>query len=117
MRAAEWIQLVVFSYFIILAWLRTLPGNRRARVTALGAAGLAATLAGAWIVPRLVAPLAASVVRDWLPSALVLLVYRQAGGIFKHRGGKVYARLLRPGEPVAGPLPARVGRAVGGGRG
>jgi hypothetical protein len=82
MRAAEWIQLLVFSYFIVLAWMRVLPGNRRARVTALGAAGLGATLAGAWIVPRLVPPLAASVVRDWLPAALVLLVYRQAGEFF-----------------------------------
>jgi hypothetical protein len=104
MRAAEWIQLVVFSYFIILAWLRTLPGNRRARVTALGAAGLAATLAGAWIVPRLVTPLAASVVRDWLPAALVLLVYRQAGEFFTRVDDKVQARLLRLDERIAAPL-------------
>jgi len=104
MRAAEWIHILVFSYFVVLARLRSLPGNRRAKVTAFGVAGLGATLAGAWIVPRLVAPLAASVVRDWLPAALVLLVYRQAGEFFTRVDDGVQARLLRLDERIAAPL-------------
>src|SRR6185369_4865282 len=83
MRAAEWIHLVVFSFFAGLAWVRRLPGKRRRKVTLLGAIGLGATLTGAWLLPLWLPPLAVSVVRDWLPAALILLVYWQAGEFFQ----------------------------------
>lgn len=82
MRAAEGIQIVVFSFFIALAWVRGLPMQRRAKVTRIGIAGLGATITGAYLLPRLLPALAVSVVRDWLPAALVLLVYWQAGEFF-----------------------------------
>lgn len=104
MRAAEWIQTVVFTFFISLAWLRALPALRRARVTGFGAAGLGATLAGALVLPRLLPPLAASVVRDWLPAALVLLVYWQAGEFFMRVDQPFQDRLERIDARIVAPL-------------
>jgi hypothetical protein len=82
MRAAEWIHIVVFSFFVSLSWIRRLPARRRAKVTVIGVGGLAATITGALLLPRLLPALAVSVVRDWLPAAMVLLVYWQAGEFF-----------------------------------
>jgi membrane-associated phospholipid phosphatase len=82
MRASEAIHIVVFSYFIVLAWLRPLPTSRRLKVTAIGIAALAANIAAAALIPGWLPRLAASVVRDWLPAALLLVVYRVAGAFF-----------------------------------
>ena len=43
-RAAEWIHIVVFCFFVSLSWIRRLPARRRAKVTLIGVAGLGATL-------------------------------------------------------------------------
>ena len=51
-------------------------------MTGIGVAGLGATIIAACLLPRLLPALAVSVVRDWLPAALVLLVYWQAGEFF-----------------------------------
>jgi hypothetical protein len=82
MRAAEWIHIVVFSFFVLLAWIRPLPPRRRVKVTGIGVAGAGATITTACLLPRLLSTLSASVLRDWLPAALVLLVYWQAGEFF-----------------------------------
>jgi membrane-associated phospholipid phosphatase len=82
MRSAELIHIVVFSFLLVLAWARPLPAPRRVKVAAIGIAGLAANITAAYVLPRLLPALAASVVRDWLPAAMVLLVYWQAGGFF-----------------------------------
>src|SRR5262245_61409856 len=81
MRAAERIHLIVFSFFVSLAWVRALPRTRRAKVTAIGLAGLGVTLA-ACMLPRFLPPRPSTIVRDWLPAACVLLVYWQAGEFF-----------------------------------
>ena len=104
MRAAEWIHLVVFPFFVSLAWMRTLPEGRRAKVTGLGLAGVGATLAGAFLLPRLLPPLAASVVRDWLPALLVLFVYWQAGAFFVRVDQKFQDRLQAFDARVAAPV-------------
>lgn len=74
MRPAEWIHLAAFLFFCVLSWIRALPGKRRARATGIGALGLAANFIGAFFLP----PWA----RDWLPAALMLLVYWQTGQFF-----------------------------------
>ncbi|HXK01723.1 MAG TPA: phosphatase PAP2 family protein [Verrucomicrobiae bacterium] len=104
MRAAEWIHVIVFSFLVTLAWLRPLAGRRRLKVTAIGIAALAATLASAYVLPRLLAPLPASVVRDWLPASLVLLVYWQAGEFFVGPDQPFQDRLERLDERLVGPL-------------
>ena len=104
MRRAEWIHVVVFCFFGSLSWIRRLPGGRRARVTGLSAAGLGVTLTGAFLLPRLLPALAASVVRDWLPAALILIVYRQAGEFFLRVDQPLQNWLERFDERLVGPL-------------
>jgi PAP2 superfamily protein len=104
MRRAEWIHIVVFSFFVSLAWIRALPARRRAKVTRIGLAGLAATLIAAHLLPRLLPPLPVSVVRDWLPGALVLLVYWQAGEFFVKVDQRLQDRLERIDAQILPPL-------------
>jgi membrane-associated phospholipid phosphatase len=104
MRAAELIQIVVFSFFVSLAWIRALPARRRAKVTAFGIAGLCATMTGAYVLPRLLPALAVSVVRDWLPAALVLLVYWQAGEFFMKVDQRFQDQLERIDARMVAPL-------------
>jgi hypothetical protein len=104
MRAAEWIHIVVFSFFVSLAWLRALPARARAKVTGLGLAGLGATLVAAFLLPRLLPALAVSVVRDWLPAALILLVYWQAGEFFMKVNQPFQDHLLRLDASMVAPF-------------
>ena len=115
MRAAEWINTVVFSFFMALAWHRRLPRRRRANVTVIGMVALAATFLSACVVSRLVAPLAASVARDWLPAALLLLVYWQAGQFFLRVDENAQRRLARLDERTVAPALKWCARQPGGG--
>src|SRR5579862_906449 len=80
LRVYEWINLAAMVWFIALAWLRrSLDAVRRAGITWIGIAGIAATLFAAVALPRL-APLAVSrAVRDWLPVLILSLFYWQGG--------------------------------------
>ena len=74
MRVAEWLNLVYFTCFVGLAWLRKLGPERRWNATAIGAAGCGLTLAA--IVSGDYMPSAvSSIVRDWLTGPLMLLAY------------------------------------------
>ena len=92
MRAAEWIHIIVFTFFVVLAWVRALPWRRRAKVTAISAVGLGATLT------------ANAAVRDWLPVGLMLLVYWQAGEFFLRINRPVQDRLERFDREVIPPM-------------
>lgn len=78
MRTAEWINLVFFSFFVIVSWLRPVTRRARIAIAAIGATGIglivAAQLAD-WLLPFFTV----SVARDWLPAALMPMVYWQAG--------------------------------------
>jgi membrane-associated phospholipid phosphatase len=108
MRAAEVIHIVVFTFFAVLAWLRPLPPRRRAKVTAISIGGMAATIIAALWLPRIVSALAASVVRDWLPATLVLLVYWQTGNFFTAPDQGFQDRLERIDERIVGPMLRRI---------
>ena len=114
MRAAELIHIVVFCFFVSLAWIRALPLRRRAKVTGIGIAGLGATITGCCILPRLLPALAVSVVRDWLPAALVLLVYWQAGEFFMKVDQRFQDRLERIDARMVAPLLRRLSRGRAG---
>jgi PAP2 superfamily len=114
MRAAEVIHIVVFCFFISLAWIRALPLRRRAKVTWTGIGGLGATITGWWVLPRVLPAPAASVVRDWLPAALVLLVYWQAGEFFVKADQRLQDRLERMDARMVGPLLCRLSRGRAG---
>jgi len=94
LRAAEWINLLTFFSFTILAciWPK-LHRARRTKAAAIGAAGLAITLSAALILPRLAAPLGTSVTRDWIPYLLLLMFYWQAGQFVTRADAEFEARL------------------------
>jgi hypothetical protein len=81
MRAAEWLNLGYFSFFIVFAWVRRLDAERRLRAGVIGAAGLGLTLATV-VSPDYFSPRWSSVLRDWLPVPLMLMAYWQAGQFF-----------------------------------
>jgi hypothetical protein len=94
MRAAEWINIGFFAFLIALAWLRPLRFDRRAKVTALGL-GVIAIFSSAQFLERLVQPLPASVIRDWLPAPVFLVAYWTAGLFFTAPGERLQNRLIR----------------------
>jgi hypothetical protein len=94
MRAAEWINLVFFCFFMGLAWLRPLAGRRRLKVSILGTVALSATLVVQWLY-LILPPLAVSVIRDWLPAGLLLVAYWQAGQFFTRPNEAFQAQLLK----------------------
>jgi len=114
MRPPELIHVVVFTFFVLLAWIRPLPMRRRAKVTGFGIAGLAANLAAAFVLPGVAPPLATSVIRDWLPAALVLFVYWQAGEFFVKPDQSFQDYLLRLDARFAAPLLRFLARARAG---
>jgi len=113
MRAAECISGAFFLFLIGLALLRSLPAARRARVFAIGAIGVALICAG-YSAGRLLPELAASVLRDWLPALLLLMVYWQAGQFFLVPEEELQRRLLRLDQKLLGRLLSWLGRGRAG---
>ena len=111
MRSAERIQLLTFAYFLVLAWVRALPRRNRLKVTAMSLAGIGVTLVSAFGLPRVLSPLAASVLRDWLPSALVLIVYWAAGAFFLRIDEKFQNTLHGLDKHFAAPLIGALARS------
>jgi hypothetical protein len=103
MRTAEWIQIVVFSFLTGLAVFWRMPHSRRLKAIGTGAAGLAMTFVSTQL-PRRLPPLAASVWRDWLPAAMILLVYWQAGQFFVRVEEQLQRRLAALDETLVAPL-------------
>lgn len=81
MRAAEWIQLAFVSILALAAWLRPLERVRHLRVSLLALTAIA-VITAARLSAHWVSPLASSVIRDWLPAALLLVPYWQIGQFF-----------------------------------
>jgi hypothetical protein len=97
MRVAEAVHVAAFSFFfLVLAFQWTaLPAARRRRVLLLGSGGLAVTLGGLFTP----AP-----VRDWIPAALMLVVYQQAGAFFIRVDRPFQAALLELDARWAAPI-------------
>src|SRR6267142_686532 len=79
MRTTEWMNLTVFSFFAIAAWLRP-PTTSRSRlvISLIGAAGISLIIA-AQFADQLLPSRAVSMIRDWLPAPLMPMVYWQTG--------------------------------------
>ncbi len=105
MRTAEWINLLFFSFFVIASWLRPLTGRARIAIAAIGATGIGLIVAAQfahWLLPFFTV----SVARDWLPAALMPMVYWQAGRFsstvnesFQKRLKRIDDKLLRRWMP------------------
>lgn len=92
MRVAEWIQLLFVSLLMMAAWLRPLDFARCMRVTLLALIAIAAITAARFSA-RWLSPLPSSVLRDWLPAALLLVPYWQVGQFFTAPDRMTEARL------------------------
>jgi hypothetical protein len=93
MRKAEWISLVAFSFFIFASWLRPLTNQRRMAIVAIGAIGLI-LITAIQFADQFLPRFAALVARDWLPAALMPMVYWQAG-CFSGRVNKSFQTRLQ----------------------
>jgi len=109
MRAAEIINLVFFLFLTGLACVRPLPLYRRAKAVAIGGLGLS-LLWAARLLARFLPPLAVSVIRDWLPSPLLLMIYWQAGQFFVQPVERLQSRLMRLDRKLVDPALRWLGR-------
>jgi hypothetical protein len=103
MRAAEWINVGTFSFFVVCAWLRPLTRARRARATAWGLGGIVLTLAAYFAQAATNAPVL-SIVRDWLPAPLMMLVYWQTGQFFSKPNEGLQGRFTAFDDRLLGVL-------------
>jgi PAP2 superfamily protein len=96
LRTSEWINIYIFIFLLIVAWFRPLRLRRRFEITAFGAAGIILTLAGAYG--------SITVIRDLLPSLIMLFVYWQAGRFFMKPNESIQGFFLRLDERLIGSL-------------
>ena len=92
MRVAEWIQIFFVSALAAASWFRPLERARRLRVTGLALVTIIA-IAVAWRSGQWLGPFPLSIVRDWLPAALLLVPYWQIGQFFTGPDRSMEARL------------------------
>ncbi|MCI0408354.1 MAG: phosphatase PAP2 family protein, partial [Acidobacteria bacterium] len=107
MRIPDFIHFVVFSLLTVLAWLRPTEPRRRWQATAIGLAGIGAT-AASQLLDRVLPRYPASIVRDWLPAALILVVYHQSGRLFRRPNAKLQELLQRIDRRLLGVGPGPV---------
>jgi hypothetical protein len=104
LRTAEWIYLAVFAWLAALGlWRRQLGRMRRTRIAGIGGAGIAILAFASQALPRVTAPFAASVSRDWIPILLMTLFYWQAGQFVTGSNRDLEARLERLDRAVVVP--------------
>ncbi len=96
MRAPEWIQIGFTVALALFAWTRPLELRRRGHIALLAAATVAAIFAARFAFP----PRISAVLRDWLPAALLLFPYWQAGQFFTGANRRIEQRLGRTDERV-----------------
>ena len=76
-----WIQGLFVFLLAAIAWFRPLGWKRQLNAGLLAAVAIGAILLAYWS-SRWLSPLAAAVLRDWLPVPLMLFPYWQAGQLF-----------------------------------
>src|SRR5262244_1000930 len=91
---AGWIQVTFTLLLAAIAWFCSLPRNRQLLANALAILGLAAFALEQYSNRRL-NPLAAAVLRDWLPVLLLLFPYWQVGQFFTRADPVAEKRLAR----------------------
>jgi membrane-associated phospholipid phosphatase len=92
MRTSEWIQIGFATILALAAWIRPLSARRRSAISLLAAFTMLAVIL-ARLLEHILVPVQASIFRDWLPVALMLVPYWQTGQFFLGPNEKIQARL------------------------
>jgi len=104
-RTPEWISLLAFSWFTVLACgRRTLDRGRRIRIIAFGLSAIAIAIFVSLLLPHLVTARTASIVRDWTPYLFLFLFYSQGGQFVTGADMELEARLKRLDHRIVSPL-------------
>ncbi|MGA8304271.1 MAG: phosphatase PAP2 family protein [Candidatus Acidiferrales bacterium] len=111
MRASEWIQIIFAIGIGLLAWMRPLEMRRRLRIALLAIIVPAAIFLARFALHGF----AGSVVRDWLPAALLLIPYWQAGQFFTGPDERIQKWLAQMDENVLRVLKRIIGSNENGG--
>jgi hypothetical protein len=93
MRPSEWIQAGFATILTIVAWVYPLSVRRRSTITLLAACAIV-VVALARLSEDILAPVQASILRDWLPVVLTLIPYWQTGQFFTGPDAKFQAWLV-----------------------
>jgi membrane-associated phospholipid phosphatase len=112
MRPSEWIQSGFATLLAIAAWVYPIALRRRLTITLLAACAVVA-VALARVSEHVLAPVQASILRDWLPVPLMLIPYWQTGQFFKGPNEKIQARLQATDRWLF-DLASRIGWTFGG---
>jgi len=100
MRTSEWIQAGFAVILVLAAWIRPLAARRRAVIAIFAAIAVVTVLLGRLSV-YVLAPRQASILRDWLPVALMLVPYWQTGQFFTGPNQKVQGWLVESDRRLA----------------
>lgn len=100
MRTSEWIQAGFAIILALAAWIRPLTGRRRT-IVALLAVFTIVTITLARLSVYLLAPQQVSILRDWLPVALMLVPYWQTGQFFTGPNQKIQSWLVESDHRLA----------------
>jgi membrane-associated phospholipid phosphatase len=105
LRNTEWINLLAFLWFAVLAsCVRRLGGARRRTIRLIGAAGVAITLFVSLVLPQFTSGRTASITRDWIPLLLLALFYWQGGQFVTGIDAAVEEKLARLDLQFVAPL-------------
>lgn len=88
MRRSEWINLIFYSLFIVLAGSFALKRQRRMNAILTGGFGLGLILVQ-HSISRFLSPFTVSIIGDGLPAFLILMAYWQAGQFFQRSNMKI----------------------------
>ena len=102
-RRSEWINIIFFSFLMVMGVLRPLSFRKRLEIFVIGIAGIGLTLGAAYIPQRTVSSVA-PVVRDFLPALLMLFVYWQSGRFFVRPNEWIQELLLQLDEKYLGAV-------------
>jgi membrane-associated phospholipid phosphatase len=111
MRASEWIQIAFVFGIGLLAWMRPLEMRRRLRIALLAVIVPAAIFMARFALHGF----AGSVVHDWLPTALLLIPYWQAGQFFTGPDERIQKWLAQTDEKAVHMLQRIIGSSENGG--
>ena len=100
MRTSEWIQAGFAVILVVAAWMSPLSARRRAVVAIFGAFAVGLVLMGRFSI-YLLGPQEASILRDWLPVALMLVPYWQTGQFFTGPDPKIQSWLVESDRRLA----------------